>query len=309
MAVPEAVKRQADAAEAEYQKRYGNTASPTPGAIPAQPVTPPAATTPPAPAATPPAPVTTPAPSTEPDWKHRYHVIQGKYNAEVPRLQESVRQMQASMQQMSEQLRASTAAKPLITPEEVTNYGEGLTDYIKRASREALAPVVAQIEQRMGAFDAIPKHVETLQQRTFDTQRAAFFAGLNSSVPDWEAVNTTPAFLQWLEQVDPLARRTRQSMLEAAQNDFDVNGVAAFFHQWKATQGSASRPAEAPIVPPQGQNNPPPVNQQTAKKIWTEQEIAQFYDAVRRNRVPKADVERIEQEINVAAQEGRVRTR
>lgn len=305
MAVPNAVKQQAEAAEAAYQKRYGNTEL-APGAVVAQPVQPAVE----APAAVVPA-VTADDPNSD-TWKHRFHVLQGKYNAEVPNLQGTVRQLQQSVQALDVKLNEKSqaaAAQPLITPEEVTEYGAPLTDYIKRASKEALAPLLAEIKARLGdQVSATARHVENLQSRTAQTQREAFFAGLKSIVPDWEAVNDTPAFLAWLEEVDPLARARRQSLLEAAQNDFDVNGVAAFFKQWKAAQ-PAPRTVESQIVPPQGQNNQPPVNQGTNKKIWTEQEIAQFYDGVRRGRYKKEDAERIEQEINVAAQEGRVRTR
>lgn len=306
MAVPQAVKQQGEAADAAYQKRYGNT-EPAPGAVPAQQTQPPAD---PAAAVVPPAQAAD-DPNSE-TWKHRFQVLQGKYNAEVPNLQGNLRQLQQSVQGLEAKLNEKSqaaAAQPLTTPEEVAEYGAPLTDYIKRASLEALKPVLAELQARFGnQLSATARHVETVQTRALQTQRESFFAGLKSLVPDWETVNDSPAFLAWLEEVDPLARARRQTMLEAAQNDFDVNGVAAFFKQWKAAQ-PAPRTVESQIVPPQGQNNLPPVNQTGNKKIWTEQEIAQFYDAVRRGRVKKEDVERIEQEITVAAQEGRVRTR
>ena len=73
----------------------------TPGFNP-QPTAQPAAN-----AQTPPAPA--PAPADDPAAEQRYKVLQGKYNAEVPRYQQQLKEREAQLQAMQNQL-ASTQA-------------------------------------------------------------------------------------------------------------------------------------------------------------------------------------------------------
>jgi len=315
MAVPDAVKKHGDAAQAAYDKAYGKTTEVTGApAAPAAPAVPAAA--PAAPAAAAPAPAVAPAAPDDPNsptWEQRFRVLSGKYNAEVPKQAEQIKTLTETVDRLvkaNEEL-GKAARQPLLKPEEIQEYGQPLTDFIQRASLEKLQPVIDELNRRMQALDAIPTHVDTIQKDALKVKQDAFFAGLDARIPDWETINVNPAFTKWLNEVDPLARRTRQAMLDAAQADFDVAGVASFFTQWKQSPtGPASQPTlEAQLSPARGAGNPETPLNPANKKVWTQTEIAAFYDDVRRKRIPEKEAERIEQEINVAMQEGRIKIR
>ena len=75
---------------------------------------------------TPPAPEPSPEPAPEPTvassdgpsdipeekWEHKYRRLQGKYDAEVPRLHQQVKELQAALQQMQHQIAQAPPPPP-----------------------------------------------------------------------------------------------------------------------------------------------------------------------------------------------------
>jgi peptidoglycan hydrolase CwlO-like protein len=102
-ALPKAVQAQIDQANAiitEINKKPADLA-PAPLADAAPASTPPAPAAAPAPAPTP-APAAAPAPA-EDSAEHKYKVLQGKYNAEVPRLQRTVHEQNDLIKELRQQ--------------------------------------------------------------------------------------------------------------------------------------------------------------------------------------------------------------
>jgi hypothetical protein len=217
---------------------------------------PPAAPTPPAQSGAP-APTAQPqSPQPDDQAEHRYRVLQGKYNAEVPRLQQQNRELQQNFQAMQNQLSATQAllasigqqpqapnlpqpsAPPqLVTPKEVTEFGADLYDFVKRAAQEVVGPQVHSLEER---FRPVAQTVQQLapavQQNREDQQRTAqevahekMCNGLDELAPGWETINTSPEFQAWLDTVDPYAGAKRGAMLAQAYGNGNVTRVAAFF--------------------------------------------------------------------------------
>jgi hypothetical protein len=137
--------------------------------------------------------------------------------------------------------------------------------------------------------------------------RRQFFNDLTDKVQNWEQLNTDAGFLKWLDSVDPLTGTTRQVLFDDAYDRLDLNRVAAFFTAYGGNVGAAPRgtaPPQSMVTPTtmRGSNDVP-----QGKKVWTQQQIGQFYNDMRAGRINPEDAARTEHEIFAAQNEGRVR--
>tara|TARA_R110000822_G_scaffold35007_2_gene98870 strand:- start:952 stop:1836 length:885 start_codon:yes stop_codon:yes gene_type:complete len=254
----------------------------------------------------PPAPqpiIDSPPPPQEDSWEHRFKVLQGKYNAEVPRFAHENKDLKGRLQSLEDQLEEMKNVKPpelLVRPEEIEQYGEGLIDVARRVAREELASkdaMIAKLKTEIDSVKSVQSHVV----------QDSFFRSLTEMVPDWEALNADANFLNWLDGVDDLTGETRQSLLGRAEQQRDPVRAAKFFNTFKKTSQSwaaqSAASMEQQIVPPTNQAPSTP----QSKKIWTRAEITTFYDRVRRGTITDVDVIAIEADIASASVEGRIR--
>ena len=256
---------------------------------------------PPVPPTTPNDSQTPPASGQDETYEHRFKVLQGKYNAEIPRLAGENKELKTKLQELEvalEQLK--NKPEPLVKPEEIEEYGEGLIDVARRIAREELAGKDAEI-------NALKAKIESLSNVTTQKVEADFFSSLTSMVPDWEQVNQDPKFLTWLDEVDELTGQTRQVLLSSAEQSRDAARTAKFFTAFKkaSTSWAANSTAalDSQLTPPTNKapNTPP------AKKIWTRAEVGEFYARARRGEVSDAEQIAIEADIMAAQIEGRIR--
>lgn len=279
---------------------------PPPGDLPASdpaptpPPSEPAATANPAPAATPPA-------NTEGDekWESRFKTLTGKYNAEVPRLHAAIKERDAKLNSLTEEVEALKAslAKPkesLVKPEEVNEFGEPLVDLIRRAARE-------EVQSKDAELAELRRKLDQVQVATVETKEVGFYEALAQAVPDWVTINDDPEFHTWLGEVDDLTGMQRQQILSQAEEKRDAGRVARFFNAYKKVQqekaAEANTTLDSQIAPPTSRVDAPP----QGKKIWTRGEIADFYARDRRGEFSAEKAAAIDQEIQSAVAEKRVR--
>lgn len=296
-ALPKAVQRQvAEANRIAEELKKGNQ---PPAASPNQPAADPNAATANQPPAAPAAPAAQPpaaAPGQpEESWERKYRVLQGKYNAEVPRLQTQYRDLTDKYQQLQSQLvttqalltslnrqpapaPAQPAAAPpaqrqkLVKDEEVTSFGADLIDVMRRVVREELpatpsvpaqpnAQVVQQVQQ-------VQQQVQQIGADLAQTKQQKMLALLDEQVPDWRTVNEDPEFLAWLDQSDAFSGVKRQQLFDQAAERNDGPRVVAFFKGFQtehavvtppAPQPPAPQPAAQPAAAPVAQGTPAPL--------------------------------------------------
>jgi hypothetical protein len=241
-------------------------------------------------------------PAQQDEWEHRFKVLQGKYNSEVPRFAQENKDLKSRLEQLESemiQLKA-TPPEPLVKQEEIDEYGEGLIDVARRIAQEELG-------KKQSEIDALKAQINQISTATTNTAKSDFFKSLNALVPDWEQINADPSFLTWLDEFDELTGETRQSLLSKAEAARDASRVGKFFTSFKKTSSSwaanSQSALEQQVVPPTNKapDTPP------SKKVWTRGEINEFYDRVRRGAVSDAEAIAIEADITAASIEGRIR--
>lgn len=282
-------------------------------------------------------PVTPVATSTnEETFEQKYRTLQGMYNAEVPRLHAQVKELTAArtdlatrVKQLEDLLGSVETAQPtarkgekLVTDSETAEYGETL-DVMRRAAREEAAaayePAMEQLRAQIAELKALSPQVADVAAQQQEQIRAAFWTGLNSAVPNWRDINADQDFKTWLLEPDPITGQTKQDALSFAETNKDLAKVVLIFDKWLefSGQGGSVTPQPQPkpkahtelelqTAPGRGRASTP--KDHGAKKIWSSQDISNFY----RDRTlglykgKEDECARLEADLFAAQAEGRV---
>lgn len=253
----------------------------------------------------------------------KYRTLQGKYDAEIPKLHqqlaerdETLREMRAQLARLTEAIERQPEAPPKdvgASEKDIEDFGADLVDMVRRvvagtqpAGVQTLAGEIGKIVERIARLEASVDGVGKMQGATASQ---LFYADLARQVPDWETINTDAAWLAWLGEIDPVYGQPRQAALDAAAGAHDVARTAAIFKAFKAAQEPPRSPAakelEKQVAPPK--SGAAPATRSQEPRVWTREEVREFYTRVRRGELSEADEARIESEINAAIAQGRVR--
>lgn len=293
-------------------------------------------------------PPTAPVPATDAvttaaageDWKQRYSVLQGKYNAEVPRLSAEITYLtgenatmkrriadleqmlaEAGVEEGSEdsgghhaagpEHPATPPAKPKVDIDSIRDmFGDELADGMQAFAADMEAREAEKAQRQQEAF--------------YGTIQAAINRVLGPKTVPWNQVNVDPGFMQWLQQRDPYTGKPLQELLNEAAGVLNGERAAAFFSDYLLSKAPPAQPAPTPngggaagvnpaarlhpLIEPSaagGAGNPVTGDQ----KIWSKAEITQFYKdcSTGKYRGREQESERIDREISQAALDGRVR--
>ena len=253
-----------------------------------------------------------PQPDPEPEDDHKYKVLKGKYDKEVPRLHRQLRDATQTINAMTAKinklegeiagLKAAPAPEPAnpLTQSEIDQFGPDLIDIIRRVAKsetgvaldEQLRPIKATVEQVQETV-ANPS-----EDGTVDVER--MLTDLAEAVPDWEKQNTNPKFLDWLDEKDPFSGKVRTELMAEAWNEGDSERVINLFQGFQKENAVVNPDDEPSTETPE--NDPPaeetenpeqPLDElvapgtpktgstgaqnESGKRIWTQKEIQEFY--------------------------------
>lgn len=279
--------------------------------------------------APPPAPPPSPpkvVESTQPpeDWRQRYLTLQGMFNAEVPRLNARLKDLEGQLQaRVPEPPTPPVAAfaPERVTPKDVEVFGGDLIDLIKRQStdivdkeRAAVSAELLKVQRENAEFK---KQLGGVVEKQGLSQRQVYLSDLTRAVPDAESLNVDARFLNWLAEIDPLSGVARQAYLNNAWEAFDAPRTANLFNAFKQAQGLIPQPNPLPDVQEELRRQVQPVTSGAAEtvpdthseRIWSKAQIERFYTDVTKGvyATKGAEAKRLEAEIDLAVASGRVR--
>jgi hypothetical protein len=266
--------------------------------------------------------------ATAPAEDPRYRVLQGKYNTETRELRGQVQELIAMNRQLLAAVQARPAAAPPTPPtprttreraiaagfteKEIDEFGEDLVNMMLRTAENIAGPQVAQLRQENARLAST---VQTTVQHVTRSAADRFWDDLADMVPEWAEINASQEWLDWLQQPDVFSGRTRNDGLQSAFAEHNARRVAGIFEAFKAEDARARSTAPGShvdpatlIAPGQPAGTPAPAgNDAAATRIWTEEEVRQFYSAVRRGHIKGERKAQMEAEINEALRSGRIR--
>jgi hypothetical protein len=291
----------------------------------------------------------TEAPESKPertDWKQKYLVLQGKYDKEVPRLHQQLRDSDGrvgNLQDQLNQLNITVAAmqevqkepkpvEPMVSQDEIDQFGPDLIDIVERVAKQAVSPYVDQkVGEVAKSVRQVDESVASQQQLMAKSARESLWASLDAQVEGWSEINRDPVFLDWLKETDWMADVQRGVLLRQAFERNDTDRVVKFFksfqqeHAVEAGTASSDAPEQqevqesqqnlenlvAPGAPKTGATG---THEESGKgRIWSQKDITSFY--LDKNEFIKQHPERdipermvaLENDLFKAQAEGRIR--
>ncbi|MGO1717861.1 MAG: hypothetical protein ACTHZY_11350 [Halomonas sp.] len=236
-------------------------------------------------------------------WEHRFNVIRGKYDTEVPALRKENEQLKQQLADASKAPDAPKQSLPGVSDEELASYkeeyGDDLVSLMMRLSGSQQQQPNTEIAQRL----------ERLESEKQEDAEARFWIGLEQAVPNYREINSEPGFMQFLSTFNPQTGKQYQQALSQAQQSLDAKGVADVFKLY-LNQAAQNQPQKRAVpdeqVEPRTTKATQAPNSQGGK-LWTGAEISQFYRDKTAGRYAADEAQRLEADIFAAQREGRVR--
>lgn len=280
--------------------------------------------TPAATEATPQAPVEPPAPpapvvpqeSDADKLAQKYRVLQGKYEAEVPRLAHQNQDLQRQLAEMKDRLEAvlnkpaDEPKKPLVTEKDVEDFGADMVDMVRRTAQATIDSVLArEMSQLLNRLSTLENTVNGVAGRQMMTEEQRFYAELEKEVPNWKQIDTEEGWLNWLTEEDPLSGEVRQELLNRAVSKKDAARVAKLFKAYAPAKPAPAAPSkselERQVAPSRASASNVPTR--TEKQTWNDAAVNAFYADIRKGKFAgrEAEMQQIENDIHAAVAEGR----
>ena len=253
-------------------------------------------------------------------FEQRYRTLQGKYDAEVPRLYDQVRDLEDRI----DRLQASNARPKTVEPtkpkEKVSyvtdadraEFGEELIDVQRRVAREVS-------EEYQEQFAKQAQVIKELEQKIANTGNQvgamSFTQRLAQLVPDFDAIDKDERWIAWLNEHDPMTRGPRRIQAENAFKAGDAEAVAHYVNLFRGNSDTekpkSQRQAELEkqVAPNRSGNGSRTQSTGKDSKIYSEREVEAVWNKIQTLTVrgQTDDAAKLEAEITTAYLEGRVR--
>jgi hypothetical protein len=261
--------------------------------------------------------------------RQRYSSLQGMFNSSDARLREALSQIDqlrgaiSTLQQTAPQPQngqQGTGQPVGVSEDEIKEYTPQFFNMLDRYTASKLAPVQTQL-------DSIGRLPDTVGQLSHQLQTVAsaqtqgteqmFFSELSKTHPDWETINNSAGFGNWLQVADPYTGITRQVYLDEARKRLDLEHVNNIFAGYKSTlkptagkdaQHNKSQNVEVQqqaVVTPR--KAPKTKIKADPKQTYSKADLDQLYTDYRHGKYnnKEADFRALEVELLNAIQEGR----
>ena len=123
----------------------------------------------------------------ENEWEQRYRVLQGKYDAEVPRLsvqiaelQEQLTELVSEKEQLQEKLQEQASKQQGLDPGEYEDFGEEMKKLVETVND--LRAENLKLQSELNRLKSDSEQVKNVQVKT---AQELFFERLTQQCPDW----------------------------------------------------------------------------------------------------------------------------
>ena len=255
-------------------------------------------------------------------FKQKYATLRGKYDAEVPRLHQQVKELTDQMNAIrheAEAAKKAEAEKPkekvsYVTDADREEYGDDLIDFQRRVAKEASQEYEDRFEQQA-------KVIEQLQQQISSTGNqvgeVGFSQKLNALVPGFDQLDNDERWVAWLNEYDPMTRGPRRDQAQSAFNSGDAEAVAHYVGLFRESinepvaNGKSDRQTELEKQVTPSRSASTVTNKSSSKdsRVYSEKELNNAWTKIRtlNTQGKYDDAEKLEAELTAAYMEGRVK--
>ena len=254
--------------------------------------------------------------------KQKYSTLQGKYDAEVPRLHQQVRELTEqidAIRKNAEDAKKVEAETPkervsYVTDADREEYGDDLIDFQRRVAKEVSQEYEGRFEQQANVIEELQKQISNTGSQVGEV---GFAQKLNNLVPGFDQLDNDERWVAWLNEIDPMTRGPRRDQAQSAFNSGDADAVAHYVSLFRKSvepiaNGMSDRQTELEkqVAPNRSASSTATRSAGKDAKIYSEKEINKSWDKIRTlSSVGKYDdAAKLEAELTVAYMEGRVKT-
>lgn len=219
-------------------------------------------------------------------FKQRYEALQGKYNAEVPRLHDELKTLKASVLEKLGQLSEPKKPEPEKQEQEPEiyarireEYGDEYLDMLSQLTDAKAREVAKQMIAE--TVKPVEEDVSSVKDAQLQSARKSFEASLDQQVPEaawrqlWEGED--PGFQEFLEQEDPSGLYTYGDLLKNYLEAWDDKKTAKVFNLYLEQKGPkkpSNKDKESLLAP--SRTTPQSTPKEQGKIIWTREKIKEF---------------------------------
>lgn len=265
--------------------------------------------------------------------KHKYSVLQGKYNSEMAEdrkrlamqageiadLKTQISQMSQRITEISTTSTAEADLSSLDKDESIKSLKAEFPDLYEASLK--IAKAIAKNE-----VQGLGKRIDQVGDQMVKNTQASFYVALDRGCPEWRDLNKDQEFMSWLAETIPYTGgKTKHQALIEAYRELDAETALQFFVDFrgskqkkveeaqieKAEKAAALKPKIDPneAAPPKGGGgSPPKLEGAKEKPKFTREEVRQFYLDVAKGRWRGKEKEQAARQaaIDLAASEGRI---
>lgn len=251
-------------------------------------------------------------------WEHKYKVLSGKYDAEVPRLHASVKDLGTKLADALDEigrLKAAASAataqatvETAVTDKDVEIFGKDLIDLQRRIAGEVSAKFETQLNELKSRNDALQAQLEQTGNKV---TTMTFEQRLARDIPDFDEINDDPNWVAWLDEYDPLLRTQRRVVAQEAFNNGDVDALVDYVNVFRSTTQppkvkTKQSELERQIVP--SRTSAPTAAVTPKGKMYTAAQVDGLFSKIRQLNIQGKfdEATKLDAEITAAYAEGRV---
>lgn len=208
-----------------------------------------------------------------------------------------------------------TSITDLATEEELAVLGEEGVSSIDKLTRKAIEEATGPLKAEL---DSLRQQRLTAQQTEADNMaqegQDRFLQQLSNLIPDYDEIDTDPAFGEFLRKPDPASGRLRMELFKQAELSGDVGRVAYFFKMFSDSKAPSGREQLSQKVTPIGSQGSPyevpsNVNSGEGQAILTMADYKLFMDDITKGKYAGKQqlANDIEAKFDLAISEGRLR--
>ena len=232
-------------------------------------------------------------------------VLKGKYNAEVPRLNDQIKHLGAQLEAVSQQATQQHQAPSGdinealgVIREELGDEFVGALDRLLNNRIGSLAEQVNQVNSQVGEVS------QQVQQSGTQALMDTLSRTLAAKGIDFERLNADPGFNTWLDEIDPYLGATRRDALnQAFFANRDIARAALIFERYHQENQAPAKPESEPnplqqhvqvAKPPAAPDNP------AQSAVWDQARINKLYRDRAEGRISEQQFQQQEAELFAA---------
>lgn len=254
----------------------------------------------------------------EASYKTRYDILRGKYQAEVPRMAEEIRQLKdkvassaggpspemANLQNQVAELTRKLSEKDAAETPAPTPSSQGLDELRDEYGANLVDGLVQLIGQQVDTrVNPLRDTVANVEERANKTRGDSFMGSLKAVLDEssisMDDYNNDPLFIDWLkEPAHELDSTPRQELLNKAVSSGDVVRSAHFFKQYVSGLGASRENSQQQLkdhvqIPERGVI---PAGDADAI-VWSTERIKQLYDDKLHKKITDDEFARLERDL------------